>query len=103
LSYSDDPEWAWRYNAKCRDVDVEIFFPPRDKGLYKGIADRAKGICLGKDGEPPCKVRKDCLQYAIGLDETHGIFGGMSHRERNALLRKLKREGKTLEEGLNNL
>jgi WhiB family redox-sensing transcriptional regulator len=81
-------------------VDTEIFFPPRDKALYKPIADKAKAICWGKDGKPPCPVREDCLREAIQNDELHGIFGGMSHRERNALVRKYTRAGKTLEDVL---
>jgi hypothetical protein len=32
------------------------------------------------------------------MDEQHGIWGGLSHRERNALKRKAIRNGKTLEE-----
>jgi hypothetical protein len=32
------------------------------------------------------------------MDEQHGIWGGMSHRERNALKRKANKSGKTLEE-----
>jgi hypothetical protein len=80
-----------------------MFFPPRDKALYKPIADQAKGICLGKDGLSPCPVRLECLREAIDMDELHGIRGGMSHRERNAFLRKIEKQGKTLEEGLEEL
>lgn len=96
----DNPPWAWRYDAKCKGEDTEIFFPPRDKDLYKPIADKAKAICLGKDGLPPCRVRKQCLKEAILNDELHGIFGGMSHRERNAMKRKYERLGLTLDEWL---
>jgi hypothetical protein len=32
------------------------------------------------------------------MQDTYGIWGGMSHRERNALKRKAERYGKTLEE-----
>jgi hypothetical protein len=32
------------------------------------------------------------------MDEQHGIWGGMSHRERNALKRKATKAGKTLKE-----
>lgn len=101
--YSDDPEWAWRYDAKCRGVDTEIFFPPRDKAKYAPIADAAKAICLGKDGSPPCKVRKECLIDAIKSDEQHGIWGGLSHRERNAMVRKYTKANMTLEEWLDNV
>ena len=97
----DDPAWTWRYEAKCRGVDTEIFFPPRDKALYKPIADQAKAICWGKDGNSPCPVRKECLKEAIVNDELHGIFGGMSHRERNAAQRKYKKQGLTLDEWIN--
>lgn len=91
--YGDDPEnWVWRNNAKCMDVDTDLFYPPRDRALYKGIADQAKAICWGTgDHDPPCPVRKDCLLYAIEMEDTHGIWGGLSHRERSHLQRKYSR------------
>lgn len=103
----------WRDGAKCRDLSMdsfkqtlpphwhrvrawadeqrsgtELFYPPRDKRLYKPIADYAKAVCNGRDGRPPCAVRVECLLYALRREEANGIFGGMSHRERNAFLRK---------------
>ena len=100
--YEDDsgPE-SWRYKAKCRGIDTNIWYPPRDKEQYKNIADKAKAMCYGKDGLPECPVRKECLLYAEKMDDTHGIWGGMSHRERNALKRKAARAGLTLEEWVN--
>jgi hypothetical protein len=100
----------WREGAKCRDIDpgvvmtlrvefpqwnpkestTELFYPPRDRALYKPIADEAKAVCNGKDLRPPCPVRDECLLDAIAKDDPHGIFGGKSHRERNALVRKLE-------------
>ena len=77
-----------------------MFFPPRDKALYKPIADKAKAICWGKDGRPPCPVRKECLKEALINEEMHGIFGGLSHRERNAVERKMRKQGLTLDEWL---
>lgn len=100
MRYPDDPAWTWRYEAKCIGEDTEIFFPPRDKALYKPIADKAKAICLGKDGRPACPVRQECLKEAILNDELHGIFGGMSHRERNAAKRKYSKQKLTLDEWL---
>jgi hypothetical protein len=32
------------------------------------------------------------------MDEQYGIWGGLSHRERNALRRKANKNGKTFEE-----
>jgi WhiB family transcriptional regulator, redox-sensing transcriptional regulator len=82
---------SWRDKAVCNNADVNLFFPPRDKALYRTVADQAKEFCFGKDGESPCPVRAQCLWYAIDSDEVHGIWGGMSHRERNALVRKWRK------------
>jgi WhiB family transcriptional regulator, redox-sensing transcriptional regulator len=100
--YDDDlgPE-PWRYRAKCRGLDTELWYPPRDKNQYKYVASISKSICMGKDGYPECPVRKECLLYADANDDTHGIWGGMSHRERNALKRKASKAGLTLEEWVN--
>jgi WhiB family redox-sensing transcriptional regulator len=91
---------GWRHNAKCRGMDTELWFPPRDKTKYRKIAEVSKGVCFGKDGLPECPVRKECLLYSEQMDEQHGIWGGLSHRERNALKRKLKKDGTTLKEHL---
>lgn len=92
---------SWREQARCWGEDTELFFPPRDKDKYKIIADQAKTMCFGANGKSPCPVLNQCLWYAIDSDEVHGIWGGMSHRERNALVRKWRRLYKdkmTLEE-----
>jgi WhiB family redox-sensing transcriptional regulator len=92
----------WTEDARCRNIgDPDIFFPPRDKELYKSIAAEAKTYCLGANGKTPCPVRAQCLWDAVKDNEQHGIWGGMSHRERNALVRKWNRNFKqdmTLEE-----
>lgn len=85
---------SWRSQARCAGEDTEIFFPPRDKAKYKDIAAEARAHCLGANGNSPCPVRLHCLWYAIDSDEVHGIWGGMSHRERNALVRKWRKSFK---------
>jgi len=94
LPYDDD--YSWFDDAACakKEVDPEIFYPPRDKDLYRKQADEAKGYCYGTVGRPPCPVRTQCLWQAIRTDEQHGIWGGMSHRERNAYIRKWQRQYK---------
>jgi WhiB family redox-sensing transcriptional regulator len=83
---------SWRARARCHGADTEIFYPPRDKALYSKIAAQAKVYCLGENGNNPCPVKSHCLLDAIERDEMHGIWGGMSHRERNALVRKWQRK-----------
>lgn len=100
MSYNDSIE-SWREDAKCKGMDTELWFPPRDKDLYKPIADKAKAICFGKDGMPECPTRVQCMLYAEDMEDTHGIWGGLSHRERNALKRKANKNGMTLAEWVN--
>jgi WhiB family redox-sensing transcriptional regulator len=120
-THNDDPEWTFRYEAKCRQNTwehevaavtfdlishrglpqvTELWYPPRDRERYRPIAEYSKGVCNGKDGRPPCPVRAECLREAIESDEVHGIFGGYSHRERNALMRKLVKQDRTLDDFL---
>lgn len=90
----DEPEYAWRYSARCSGQDTDMFYPPRDKEQYKIIAGQAKQFCYGDNRKNPCPVRKECLWDAMSRDEPHGIWGGLSHRERNALLRKWQKSYK---------
>ena len=93
----DDRDRSWLDDAACRTAStspVDPFYPPRDKDLYRQLSDEAKTYCYGGKGKPACPVRQRCLWQAINTDEQHGIWGGMSHRERNALVRKWQRNYK---------
>ncbi len=69
----------WREGAACADDTEGIFFP--DDGDV-GAMRRAKSICAD------CPVAEDCLVYAIDTNQSVGIWGGTTPRER----RKLKRQ-----------
>lgn len=71
---------------------TELFFPPRVKETYAIVAAEAKKHCHGENGRRLCPVRDQCLEWAIETNELWGIYGGMSHRERNALVRKRHRK-----------
>jgi WhiB family redox-sensing transcriptional regulator len=86
------PDHSWRERAQCQGADTELFYPPRDKEKYSEIALKAKEYCNGVKGAPPCPVRAECFWDAIITDEQHGIWGGMSHRERNAFVRKWQKK-----------
>jgi len=103
--YNDEDPW-WSH-AQCKGAapktqeDEDIFYPPRDKEQYRIIAAKAKVYCFGENKKNHCPVRKECLWDAVSRDEPHGIWGGLSHRERNALIRKWQksyRKKMTLEE-----
>ena len=64
----------WRELAACRGADLDLFFPERGES-----ADSARRICAA------CPVRQSCLDYAITNRIVHGIWGGLTERERRAL------------------
>ena len=72
---NQDPE-LWRVLANCLGADPDLFFPERGAGTKE-----AKAVCSG------CEVRDDCLEYALERGEKHGIWGGLSDRERRLIVR----------------
>jgi WhiB family redox-sensing transcriptional regulator len=65
---------GWRYRAACRGADLRVFFPGRGEP-----AEPARQICAR------CPVRQPCLDYAISHGIVHGIWGGLSERDRRTL------------------
>ncbi|MCX5206666.1 WhiB family transcriptional regulator [Streptomyces sp. NBC_00237] len=62
--------------AKCRTTDPDELF------VDGAAQNRAKAVCTG------CHVRTVCLAHALDNRIEHGIWGGMTERERRALLRR---------------
>lgn len=73
-SIDDDGELSWQADALCAQTDPEAFFP--EKG---GSTRDAKKVCGS------CRVKSECLDYALENDERFGIWGGLSERERRRL------------------
>ncbi|MGH8993328.1 MAG: WhiB family transcriptional regulator [Acidimicrobiia bacterium] len=73
---------AWRAKGSCRGSDPRIFYPPSDDD---GVAESAKKICA------ECPVRKPCLEFALSTREKHGVWGGLTERERRRVLRQRRR------------
>lgn len=71
----------WRHDAGCRDEDPELFFPVGKDGPALRQAEQAKAVCQG------CEVRSDCLAWALGTGQDHGVWGGMDEDERRNLTR----------------
>lgn len=66
----------WPAVAGCRGIDP-------DKLFVQGAAqNRAKLICGA------CEVRAECLADALDNEIEFGVWGGMTERERRALLRR---------------
>ncbi len=67
-------EWATK--AACRSIDPDILF------VQGAAQNRVKAICFG------CEVRTECLSDALDNRIEFGVWGGMTERERRALLRR---------------
>lgn len=72
----------WRESAACRDEDPELFFPVSEMGPGARQVAEAKAVCAR------CPARQDCLDYAVDNALDHGVFGGMTDRERRQLVRR---------------
>ena len=61
----------WMDEALCAQTNPESFYPERG-----GPNREAKKVC------DMCPVQTDCLNWAIEHNESEGIWGGMSAKER---------------------
>ena len=61
----------WRAHGLCSRTDPDLWFAP---GALEH--KEAKRICRD------CPVRMDCLQYAMETPVDHGVWGGLTERER---------------------
>jgi WhiB family redox-sensing transcriptional regulator len=65
---------SWRNGAACRGADPDAFFPERGES-----AEPARQVCAR------CPARHPCLVYALDNGITHGVWGGLTERERRVL------------------
>lgn len=73
------PIAAFAGEANCLGLDANMFFPERGDSTRE-----AKRVCAG------CKVRAECLAYALKHGERCGIWGGKSERERRLMRYEIK-------------
>jgi WhiB family redox-sensing transcriptional regulator len=71
---SNTNDWASR--GACRTADPDMLF------VQGAAQNRAKAICMS------CSVRTECLADALDNRIEFGVWGGMTERERRALLRR---------------
>lgn len=66
----------WRLSANCRNVDPDSLF-------VKGAKQRdARSICRA------CPVLTQCLAQALNEKLEYGVWGGLTERERRAMLKQ---------------
>lgn len=70
------PVWNWRVAARCRTGNAEDLF------VTGADQRKARAFCLA------CPVRTECLAHALDQQVEFGVWGGMTERERRAVLRR---------------
>ena len=66
----------WSKDARCVTADPDELF------VQGAAQNRAKAMCMG------CPVRTECLADALDNRVEFGVWGGMTERERRALLKR---------------
>lgn len=69
----------WREAAACLDTQDDVSFFPDNQDL--GAIVKAKAICS------TCPVSDVCLTWAIETNQSEGIWGGHTAKERRKLRR----------------
>jgi WhiB family transcriptional regulator, redox-sensing transcriptional regulator len=83
----DDPDPGWQVFGACNNEDPELFFPVSelDYGPVLLQVEDAKNVCYR------CPVIDSCRSWALNAQEQHGIWGGMTAKERAGLKRQIAR------------
>jgi WhiB family redox-sensing transcriptional regulator len=67
---------GWFRDALCREVGWDLFF---SEEAGSEAYSKATKVCK------LCRVRPECLDYAIANDEQYGIWGGHGLRSRRRI------------------
>jgi WhiB family transcriptional regulator, redox-sensing transcriptional regulator len=73
---TDEVGPSWRSAGACASADPDLFFPVSPTGIAAVQADQACRICAG------CRVRRQCLEFAMEHGEMEGVWGGTTSEER---------------------
>lgn len=68
---------SWTERGRCAKADPELWFPINEDDPE--LAAAAIEACFR------CPVRADCLAHALAIGERHGIWGGLTPRQRRDL------------------
>ncbi|WP_043498023.1 WhiB family transcriptional regulator [Georgenia sp. SUBG003] len=71
-----DEDQSWASGAACAGIEPDALF-------VRGAAQRqARQLCF------TCPVRMQCLAEALSSNTSFGVWGGLTERERRALVRR---------------
>jgi len=76
---------GWTVRGACQLVPTEVFFPSRGQAV-----EPAKEVC------GVCPVLVECREYALGIADLKGVWGGLTEVERKKLRRRRDASTETL-------
>jgi WhiB family redox-sensing transcriptional regulator len=66
----------WWDVGACKGLESALFYPDDEAG-----ATAAKAVCA------TCSVQPACLEHALSIRETAGIWGGATEKDRRRIVR----------------
>jgi WhiB family redox-sensing transcriptional regulator len=72
------PPDVWQDRAACFGIDPDVFFP---------VSEDEAGTALAFCGS--CRIREECLAWALKNGERYGVWGGMTEQQRRRLQRRV--------------
>ena len=78
LPMNPSPPDLWQDRAACFGIDPDVFFPDlRGRG-------RAGARVLRR-----CRIREECLAWALKNGERYGVWGGLTEQQRRRVQRQV--------------
>ncbi|MFE6354334.1 WhiB family transcriptional regulator [Streptomyces rochei] len=77
----------WRQQAACAGMDPRAFFSIGHHA--RAQVNAARRVCA------TCPVRQQCADFAIGVGEANGVWGGMSQKQLRERRRRFTSRAKT--------
>jgi len=78
LPPNPSPPDVWQDRAACFGIDPDLFFP---------VSEDEAGPALTFCGS--CRIREECLAWAIKNGERYGVWGGLTEQQRRRLARQV--------------
>jgi WhiB family redox-sensing transcriptional regulator len=78
LPPNPSPPDYWQDRAACFGVDPDLFFPVSEEE-----AGPALTFCN------TCRIREECLAWALKNGERYGVWGGLTEQQRRRLQRQV--------------
>ncbi|HET9672111.1 MAG TPA: WhiB family transcriptional regulator [Actinomycetota bacterium] len=78
LPANPSPPDMWQDRSACYGIDPNVFFP-----ISEEEAGPALAFCNA------CRIRTECLAWALKNGERYGVWGGLTEQQRRRLARQV--------------